>query len=72
MKNTTEVVYLLSSLTGALLIALNVGMQFEGYLVFLLSSILGAYLVIISNASRSLFAVHLMYAVVNIIGIVRA
>lgn len=72
MKRFYETIYLTSSMLGAILIALNVGLQFWGYTVFLISSLLGSYLVWISNASRSLLWVHIMYAGINIIGLIRS
>ena len=65
-------VYIMASMLGAMLVALNIGMQFWGYAVFLISSVVGAYLVWISNADRSLLWVHIMYAGINIIGLIRA
>ena len=67
-----DVIYLGSSMVGALLVALNIGLQFEGYALFLVSSISGSYLVLKSNASRSLLWVNGLFAIINIVGMVRA
>jgi hypothetical protein len=64
-------VYLATSIVGALLIAANIQANLIGYVLFLISSILGAYLVTISNASRSLLIVNIVFAIINVIGIVR-
>ena len=71
-KRLADIIYLASSAIGALLVALNIGMQLEGYALFLISSISGIYLLLKSDASRSLVWVNAMFAVINIIGIIRA
>ena len=71
-KRLAEIFYFASAAAGALLVALNIGYQLEGYIFFLISSFLGSYLVLISDASRSILWVNVMFGVINIIGIIRA
>lgn len=72
VKRIVDGLYLASSAVGATLVALNVGAQLAGYSLFLLSSVCALYLLRGSNASRSLFIVNGVFAVINLIGIVRA
>ena len=72
MKKFVEILYFICAFSGAVLVALNVGLQLPGYILFLISSVAGSYLVLISNASRTLLWVNLMFMVINFIGIVRA
>ena len=72
MKVLADTIYLVSSISGAILVALNIGLQLEGYIVFLISSVAGIYLLLQSNASRSLVVVAVIFMVVNIVGILRA
>lgn len=72
MKRVVEVIYFLSAFAGAILVALNIGLQLPGYILFLVSSVAGSYLVLISDASRSLLWVNVMFAIINVVGIVRA
>lgn len=71
-RKIVDAAYLLTSMTGAALVASNIGAQFWGYLLFLVSSICGIYLVWNSNASRSLLWVNAMFAVINVFGLIRA
>ena len=72
MKRIIEIIYFASAFTGALLVALNIGLQLPGYVAFLISSVLGCYLVLISDASRALLWVNVMFGIINIIGIIQA
>lgn len=72
LKKTVEVIYLVTSIAGALLIALNINANLTGYYLFFLSSCAGAYLAYHSNASRSLLTVNVIFGIINVIGIVRA
>ena len=67
-----DTVYLCTSITGALLVALNIGTQMLGYTLFLISSIAGIFLLLRSNASKSLIIVSAVFAMINVIGIIRA
>lgn len=72
IKRILDAIYLISSVLGAVLIAANVGAQLLGYCLFLVSSIIAVYLLHRSNASRSLMIVNVIFAVINLIGIIRA
>lgn len=72
IKRLIDVVYLMTSIAGATLVALNIGQQLLGYILFLISSIAGAYLIIHSNVSRSLLTVTAIYFIINLVGIIRA
>lgn len=72
MKRIIDAMYLIFSVAGAVLVALNIGYQLVGYILFLLSSILGSVLILGSNASRSLLTVNIIFAIINIVGIIRA
>lgn len=72
VKRIVDGLYLASSAVGATLVALNVGAQLAGYCLFLLSSCCALYLLRGTGASRSLMMVNGMFAVINLIGIVRA
>lgn len=72
VKRLIDGLYLASSIVGATLVALNVGAQLAGYSLFLLSSCCALYLLRDSNASRSLIIVNGVFAVINLIGIIRA
>lgn len=63
--------YLASSLAGAALIALNLGTQVLGFTLFLVSNILGVVLLKGSTASKSLILVNVVFALINVVGIVR-
>jgi len=71
VKHVADVIYLLGSIMGATIVALNIGQAQAGYIVFLFSSFAGLYLLLKSNASRSLLAVHIMFMAINVLGIVR-
>ena len=72
VKRIVDGLYLASSAVGATLVALNVGAQLAGYSLFLLSSVCALYLLRGTGASRSLMMVNGMFAVINLIGIIRA
>jgi hypothetical protein len=71
MNKIVDGIYLATSFAGAAIIAANVNANVLGYVLFLVSSILGAYLVMKSNASRSLLIVNIVFAIINVVGIVR-
>ena len=71
MKKVYEGIYLVTSFLGAGIIAANVNANVLGYAIFLIASITGGYLAYYSNVSRSVLVVNAMFAVINIIGIVR-
>lgn len=62
--------YLATSVIGAILVALNLGYQFIGYVLFFISSCSGMFIAIRSNAPSSLVIVNGMFAVINIIGLI--
>lgn len=72
LKRVIDSIYLVSSIAGATLVALNIGQQLLGYSLFMVSSIAGAYLIINSNVSRSLLTVTAIYFIINLVGIIRA
>ena len=72
MKKICDFVYIVGSFGGALLIALNIGMNLFGYLLFFLASLASLWLLSKSNASRSLFIVAVGFAIINLIGVFRA
>jgi hypothetical protein len=74
MNKIVDRIYLATSFAGAAIIAANVNANVLGYVLFLVSSVLGAYMVAKSNAShelRSLLKVNIVFAVINVVGIVR-
>lgn len=71
IKPAVDVVFLLTSFAGAGIIAANIDLNVIGYWLFLVSSIAGFTLVWNSNASKSLLLVNAMFAIINIVGIVR-
>lgn len=72
MKKVIDNVYLITSIVGAFLVAINAGYQVIGFSLFLVSSLCGCYLVVNSNASRNLLYVNMMFAMINVVGIIRA
>ena len=72
MKKVVDYVYLISSIVGAALVASNAGVQLAGYTLFLISSLCALYLLRLSNASKSLWIVNGMFALINLFGIIRA
>ena len=71
MKKLIDVIYLVTSITGALLIALNVGSNVHGYLLFLISSCCGAWIALKSNVSKSILTVNIIFACINVLGLIR-
>lgn len=67
-----EAVHFLTSVGGALLIALNIKMAVLGYSLFLVSSCTGSFLLIKSDASKSLLTVAIVFGIINVLGLVRA
>jgi hypothetical protein len=63
--------YLTSSVVGAALVASNTGTQVVGFSIFLVSNILGIMLLRGTTASKSLVWVNLIFASINVMGIVR-
>jgi hypothetical protein len=72
VKRALDAVYLTGSFVGAALVALNVGLQVWGFVFFFMSSIAGILLLRNSNASWSLMVVTVYYAIINLVGIIRA
>lgn len=72
MKKVIDYVYIISSILGAVVIASNTGTQFVGYCLFLLSSLCTLYLLHLSDASKSLWIVNGMFAVINLYGVIRS
>lgn len=71
LRKLADAAYLLTSFAGAIIVAANVGYAQLGYSIFLASSILALYLLSVSNASRSLMVVAVLFMAVNIFGIIR-
>ncbi len=63
--------YRVTSIVGAILIALNVSLNVLGYSLFLASSLIGAWLAYKTKAPRSFIEINLVFALINIIGLVR-
>lgn len=72
MTHVVSTIYLVAAISGAVLVALNIGMALLGYTLFLISSVLGGWLAHNSNADRSLVYVNIIFGFINIVGIVRA
>ena len=72
MKLILEVIYIITAMTGAAIVASNIGENLIGYWVFLVSSAIGAHLAYHSNASRSIVIVNVIFGCINVIGIIRA
>lgn len=70
-KKIADIIFVASNAIGASLIALNTGLQLYGFISFLIGNFVGMYLLKGSNASKSLFVIQLMFAVINIVGIIR-
>lgn len=70
-RRVADTVYIVGSFTGSILIALNVGLNWWGYVFFLSAALSGIWLLRGSNASFSLVLVNIVYAVVNTVGLVR-
>jgi hypothetical protein len=70
-KQIADLVFLTGSFVGAILVALNIDQAVLGYTVFLISNFAGLYLALISNASRSLAVVTVMFMIINVVGIIR-
>ena len=71
-KRVAEVIYTAGSAVGELLVASNVGLAALGYAVFFISSLAGLHLLRISNASKTLYWVTIMFMCINVLGFVRA
>ena len=71
MKRFWEAVYLVTSALGAAIIAFNINANVVGYCFFLVSSVVGGVMAYNSNASHTIWKVNVLFAVINIIGIVR-
>lgn len=63
--------YIVGSFAGSILIALNVGLNWWGYVFFLSAALSGIWLLRGSTASSSLMLVNVIYAIVNTVGLVR-
>lgn len=72
MKRVLDFVVLGGAVIGSGLIALNLGLNFIGYMFFLASSIASVYLLSNSNSPKSLMYTNIFFIVMNIIGIIRA
>lgn len=72
LKTALDIVYMTTSITGALLVAANIGAQLVGYTLFLISSLTAIFLLTRSNASKSLIIVNLVFALINLVGIIRS
>jgi hypothetical protein len=71
LKPIIEVLYTVSSLVGAYLIATNdADLRLFGYFSFLTSSFTGIWLLLKSNASISLTIVSLAFLMINVKGII--
>lgn len=56
---------------GSTIVALDLGINWVGYVFFLASSTASVKLLMGSNASRSLLYTNLYFVVVNVVGLVR-
>lgn len=72
MFKFVEVVFLLSSIIGAGILALNVGANIFGFVFFLISNVCSFYLYKKSNVSRTMFIVTFIFSIINVLGIIRA
>ena len=70
-KYIADAIFLAGNVAGSTLIAMNVGLNFYGYLGFIVGSLAGIYLLLNSNASRSLMAITMYFMVINVIGVIR-
>lgn len=70
-KQTADIIYLVTAFAGAIIVASNIGQARLGYSIFFVSSLTALYLLAISNASRSLIAVNILFMGINIYGIIR-
>ena len=70
-KKLADVIFVVSNAVGASLIALNMGLQLYGFISFLIGNFVGMYLLKNSDASKSLFVIQIMFAIINIVGIIR-
>lgn len=72
MKAILDIIYMVSSIGGAAVVAANIGAQVLGYTLFLISSVTALILLLSSNASRSLVVVNSIFTVINVVGLIRA
>ena len=70
-KQFIDIIYLVTAFAGAIIVASNIGHARLGYSIFFVSSLAALYLLAISNASRSLIAVNILFMGINIYGIIR-
>lgn len=70
-KQLADIIYLVTAFAGAITVASNIGQARLGYSIFFVSSLAALYLLAISNASRSLIAVNILFMGINIYGIIR-
>lgn len=70
-KQLIDIIYLVTAFAGAIIVASNIGQARLGYSIFFVSSLAALYLLAISNASRSLIAVNILFMGINIYGIMR-
>jgi hypothetical protein len=62
---------MVGSFGGAAIIAMNLGINFYGYLLFFASSVAGIFLIKKSNVSSAMMVVTMYYAIINLVGIIR-
>lgn len=70
-KQIIEWLYLVTAFVGAIIVASNIGHARLGYSIFFVSSLAALYLLAISNASRSLVVVNILFMGIDIYGIIR-
>ena len=70
-KQLADIIYLVTAFVGAIIVASNIGQARLGYSIFFVSSLAALYLLAISNASRSLVAVNILFMGIDIYGIIR-
>jgi len=70
-KQIVDIIYLVTAFAGAIIVASNIGQARLGYSIFFVSSLAALYLLAISNASRSLVVVNILFMVINVYGIIR-
>lgn len=72
MNKIINFAYLISSISGAALIASNTGYNKFGYVCFLLSSVLTVYMLRHDKKNWSITLTSLIFGVINIVGFLRA
>lgn len=70
-KYIADALFLAGNIAGSTLIAMNIGLNFYGYLAFIAGSLAGTYLLLNSNASKSILLITLYFFVINVVGVVR-